>query len=100
MNNCNKKVDADVSPNIKKDLIAVLFVKGITESITSISNNLTTTFDYRTINNLSKYIKVHKDITDYSHKNHVIYKINCKKLRCIIRRSNKRATTNEIERKC
>jgi len=62
--------------HVKKDLIVIPYIKGISDRATSTFNKSSTLVGCRTINKFNKFVKVQKD--NESCTDHIIYRIDCK----------------------
>jgi len=72
----SKNVDSIATKESKKFFV-IPYIKNISESITSATNNSEFTMGYRVLNKLNKFIKTHKDPNQPSGSNNVVYKIHC-----------------------
>jgi len=87
--NNNHDKNNNCSDETNKKIIVIPYIKKISESVTAIIDKLKYITGYRVLNNLEKFIKVHKDFNDLFDNNNVIYKISW--LQCLIRWPNKKA---------
>jgi len=71
-----KKNDTDLE--INKKFFVIPYMCGISETVASMFNKSVFSVGFRGLNKLDKIVKVQKDYTEHSHKNNVVYKINCK----------------------
>jgi len=67
--------DSELERN--KRYFVIPYVKSISEITTSMFDKSLVTRGYRGLNKLDKIIKVQKDPTEHTHKNNIVYKINC-----------------------
>jgi len=67
--------DSELERN--KRYFVIPYVKSISEITTSMFDKSLVTTGYRGLNKLDKIIKVQKDPTEHTHKNNIVYKINC-----------------------
>jgi len=72
----NKKNDTDLETN--KKFFVIPYMCGISETVASLFNKSVYTVGFKGLNKLDKIVRVQKDYTEHSHKNNVVYKINCK----------------------
>jgi len=72
VNSYNVHTDTD------KKIVVFPYIKKISESIADKIDNSKYVKGYRTLNNLSNFIKVHKDINSHDTNNNVVYKICCR----------------------
>jgi len=70
------KVSEDHSNN--KKFIVLPYINGISEPISSTIDKTKYITGYRVLNNLGKFIKVHKDTNNLYSNNNVVYRISCK----------------------
>jgi len=73
----NKKNDTDLEMS-KKKFFVIPYMCGISETVASMFNKSVFSVGFRGLNKLDKIIRVQKDYTEHSHKNNVVYKVNCK----------------------
>jgi len=66
------------SDDINKKIIVLPYINKISESIADTIDKLQYIMGYRVLNNLGRFIKVHKDTNDLLTNNNVVYKISCK----------------------
>jgi len=70
------KVDTDLET--KKHYFVIPYVCGISETVASMFDKSVFTVGFRGMNKLNNIVRVQKDHVEHSHKNNVVYKINCK----------------------
>jgi len=75
-NNLDKNKNS--SDDINKKIIVLSYINKISESIATTIDKSKYITGYRILNNLGKFVKVHKDTNELLTNNNVIYKISCK----------------------
>jgi len=77
VNNGISKDKVDTDPEIKRNYFVIPYVCGIS-TVASMFNKSVFTVGFRGLNKLNNIVRVQKDYVEHSHKNNVVYKINCK----------------------
>jgi len=67
----------DVDPETKKHFFVIPYLKSISEITASLFDKSVFTVGFRCLNKLDRIIRVQKDRTEHTHKNNIVYKINC-----------------------
>jgi len=89
-NNCSAEMNKKVIPYIKK----------ISESVTAIIDQSKYIISYRVLNNLGKFIKVHKDSNNLFNNNNVVYEISCSDCNASYVGQTKRQLKTRIKEHC
>jgi len=70
------KEDTDLET--EKHYFVIPYMCGISETVASMFEKSVFTVGFRGLNKLSNIVRVQKDYIEHSHRNNVVYKINCK----------------------
>ena len=73
-NTSSDYVDTD---GVLREVMVFPYIRSISNKITKSINKSKNMIGYRCLNELNKFIKVHKDKNQYDNSNNVIYKVNC-----------------------
>ena len=73
-NTSSDNIDTD---GVLREIIVFPYIRSISNKITKFINKSKNMIGYRCLNELNKFIKVHKDKNQYDNSNNVIYKVNC-----------------------
>jgi len=90
--------NSDTTDSVTKKFFIIPYIRNISEITTSLINKSIFTVGY--LNKLDRIIKVHKDQTEYQHKNNVIYKIYCKNCDASYVGQTKRRLKTRIKEHC
>jgi len=66
------------SKDIKKKNFVISYIRNILEITASLINKSNLKVDFKSLNKINKFVRVHKDQTEHTHKKNVVYKIHCK----------------------
>jgi len=72
----SQQTDITHSETIK--YFAIPYIRNISETTVSIINKSNLKVGFRSLNKINKFIRVHKDQTEHTHKKNVVYKIHYK----------------------
>jgi len=75
-NQSNKNINSTTDINSRRILV-LLYINKISELVASAVDKSQHIIGYRVLNNLGRYIRVHKDTNDLLSNNNVVYKISC-----------------------
>jgi len=75
----------------------VIYVKSISEITTSLFDKSIFMTGYRSLNKLDRIIIIQKDFTEHTHKNNIVYKINCNNCDASYVRQTKRKMRTKIK---
>lgn len=84
--NSNKRGEGSSMGEGNKKFIVLPYVKNVT--VKNIITNPDIKVGYHCLNKLNRFIKPQKDKNTIYEYNNVVYKLSCKRLRCLLRRTN------------
>jgi len=76
--NLTNRNNVHMDTDNNKKIVVFPYIKKISESIADKIDNSKFVKGYRILNNLSNFIKVHKDVNSHDTNNNVIYKVHCR----------------------
>jgi len=78
MNNGGSKNNVNTDLETKKHYFVIPYVRGISETVSSMFDKSIFTVGFRGLNKLNNIVRVQNDHVEHSQKNNVVYKIHCK----------------------
>jgi len=97
-NNLDKNNNS--SDDMNKKVMFIPYIKKISESVTAIIDKSKYITGFRVLNNLGRFIKIHKDSNNLFNNNNVVYKISCRDCNASYVGQTKRQLKTRIKEHC